>query len=254
MTEQRDLPTLGPTTPDRLAALVRSIASAVPVAGGLIAEAVTCYIPNQRIDRVERYLKLLTAKLDELLCAAASDDAPTADQLLRDPNNLDLIEQGVTQAMRALSEERLNYLANCVANGLQADARRKIHHRRLLDIVGELDDEELLILRAYKSHNPEEFDRLRPEQAHFTSSPEAVEAEAMYKAALGKLERVGLLEFKAQLVEIVQGSELGRGRPQKLEVPAMDSQGRPKGRFRITLPGRMVLRATGLVESVEQEP
>ena len=55
-----------------MAALARGVASAVPFAGGLIAEVIDQVIPKQRIDRLVDYLKLLDDTLRRLNARASN--------------------------------------------------------------------------------------------------------------------------------------------------------------------------------------
>src|ERR1700692_2419056 len=112
--ESRDgrLPELGPGGGDRTAAVIRSVISNVPIVGQTLAEIRTELIPNQRIERVEGYLKLLAMELDELKVSA---------EAAKVPESIDLIEDGAYQAVRALSEERRQYLARAVATGIAED-------------------------------------------------------------------------------------------------------------------------------------
>jgi hypothetical protein len=57
--DQPDLPSLGTNGGDVTAALIRSVVSNIPIVGQGIAEIVTTLIPNQRIERIEKYLLFL---------------------------------------------------------------------------------------------------------------------------------------------------------------------------------------------------
>lgn len=241
-------PPLGLNKFDRIAASLRALASAVPLAGGVLAEIVTEIVPEQRIDRIERYLRLLAEEMEQRQAARAlrvvyAEDA-TANRM-KEPKNIDLIEDGAHLAARALSSERMRYIVHCVANGIEAEDRAKIHHKRILSLIGQLDDEEILILDAFGSNDPQKFDRVRPEPAHMNSPPAVIESNAIYDAAISKLERLSLIDFRSQVKEFTD--RVG-SRTEKIVVPEIDAWGQRRGHRHITHLGRLVLRSIGLAK------
>ena len=80
----------------------RAIASAIPFAGGAIAELLTAIIPNQRSDRVISYLKILSSRLEELHRQING----------KNPRSVDLLETTVVASARAVSPVRNIFLAN----------------------------------------------------------------------------------------------------------------------------------------------
>lgn len=62
---------------------------------------------------------------------------------------IDLIEERGFQSARAVSRERIELIAEAVAKGLSADEADVIRRRRLLVMLGELDEDELALLKAY---------------------------------------------------------------------------------------------------------
>jgi hypothetical protein len=66
MTSSDERPKLGNNASDYAAMVARGAANAVPFAGGLLTEIINNIIPDQRIERLELYLKLLSQKLDAL--------------------------------------------------------------------------------------------------------------------------------------------------------------------------------------------
>ena len=139
--EHRGMPELGETARDRIAALAKGGIGTVPVVGSILAEIVGQFIPNQRLDRIEDYLR----RLDDRLRAA--EGAPRAP--LTEPEAIDLIEEGGWQSARATSGERRDYIARLVADGLSGDERKRIESKRLLRLLGELDDDQIIILTSY---------------------------------------------------------------------------------------------------------
>lgn len=97
-------PDLGDKTPDRIASVLRSVVGAVPVVGSVLAEIVTEIVPNQRIERIEKFLLFLREELDRRAIPDLRDRITSAE-------SIDLIEEGGLQATRAVSDERKHYLA-----------------------------------------------------------------------------------------------------------------------------------------------
>ena len=236
--DNRHPPALGATAADYMVSALKGIASAIPVAGGALAEVFTYIVPNQRADRLEEFLRLLAERLHRLELA----DLQTR---MKQPENVDLIEDGTHQAVRALTHQRLQYIVECVANGIAEDERDKIHRKRLLAILAQLDDEEILLLQAHATSAMAIFEKLRPPPAVIGASQEVMEKNAMWDAAHAKLERLSLLEFKGRVQEVSVEERVGM-RPKKIHVSEMDAFGKPSGHLYITHLGRMVLESIGL--------
>lgn len=223
------LPQLGSRAPDRLAAVLRAGSGMIPLVGSVIAEIVNELVPNQRADRIEKYLVHLVQEV-------AKCKIENVDQRLKQLENVDLLETGAFQSARALSDERLLYIAKAVAEGIAAEERNKINAKRILNLIGEIDDEEILILDAYRTHEGDKFAKLRPEPAYMGADREVIERAELYDAANTKLQRLSLIEKKINLNS-------------KTKMPEFDVfSGEPKGYMRITPLGRLVLRRIGLGE------
>jgi hypothetical protein len=231
--EEKDdpkLPKLGNNRNDHFLAGLRALLGPVPVASAIV-ELFTIIIPNQRQDRCEEYLVQLAKRLDELGIKLEANSV--------EPEKIALIESGAVDAARAISEERIKYIVNCVADGLAESARETIHHKRLLGILAQLDDEEILILHGAATNNSALFDKLRPPAPVRADDDAGTEKYAMWTAAWSRLETLHLIEF------IHETEELGRVGT-SLKVPAVDVWGRRKGRHQVDCLGRMLLKYIGL--------
>jgi hypothetical protein len=188
-----DVPSLGAGGGDRTAAVIRSVISNIPFVGAALAEIITELVPNQRIERVEKYL----VYLGEEIAARRIDETA-----MKTPANIDLIEDGAYQAVRALTDERKRFLARAVAQGIQAEEKDKLNEKRVLALIRDLDDGDLLLLNAFASNaeeKPKKFANLRPEPAMVGSPSEVREAEELYKASIGRLERLSLIRKHVQI-------------------------------------------------------
>ena len=191
---------LGTSSLDRVAASLRAVFGIVPLVGPALAEIITEIVPGQRLDRIEAYLHQLAMVLEE-----RSQKSPEIVHQMRQPECVDLVEEGAHLAVRALSSTRMTYIVRCVANGIEAEDRAKIHHKRILSILGELDDEEILILEAYGSRDRSKIDRLRPERPRIGSPGPEKDNYALYEAAVTKLERLSLIQLHQRMKESKSG-------------------------------------------------
>ena len=155
---------------------------------------------------------------------------------------VDLFERGAEQAARAVSETRIGHIANVVARGLDGDEQAEIECRRVLQILAELDDDQLIMLAARLQKNSGEY--LERHKAvvigplvNLGSDEGEWDRAALHEAAASHLVRLNLL--KASFPWIREG-----------EIPEFDDT---TGKIRssgddITQLGRIVLRAVGLAE------
>ncbi|MGR0481995.1 MAG: hypothetical protein ACTFAL_11490 [Candidatus Electronema sp. V4] len=125
---------------DVVATIGKGLVGAIPFVGPLAAEIVGMIIPNQRIDRIESTLKLLESKILE-------SDKEKVKQRIVTPEYVDLMEDGFWQAARALSEERKDYIASLLKNSFTDDEIKYLEYKRLMFILSELNDFEILILK-----------------------------------------------------------------------------------------------------------
>jgi len=126
---------------EALIAILKATLGSVPLVGPFLAEAAGVTIPNLRIERLEK----LAAFLAEQSYGQIIDSAHMQERL-KDPKFLDLLEDGVAQAVRALSEDRLRRIAMFLFKGMSADEFDYITQKRMLALFGELNDAEVMIL------------------------------------------------------------------------------------------------------------
>lgn len=207
---------------------------AIPFVGPLAAEIVGAIIPNQRIDRIESLLKLLESKIPE-------EDRQKVEQRIISQESVDLIEDGFVQASRALSEERKEYIASLLKNSLTDDDLKHIEYKRLLSILGELNDLEILILKSqiiYRGQpEHDEFweaheSALIPPLAHLGSTQEEIDKHTIYQTHKLHLANLGLLKARFK-------------KPKRGELPEFDEKtGMIKAQgYDITSLGRLLLRS-----------
>ena len=212
----------------------KGLLGAIPFVGPLAAEIVGAVIPNQRIDRIESLLRFLESKIPE-------EDRRKVKEKIISPESVDLIEDGFVQASRALSEERKEYIASLLKNSLTDDELKHIEYKRLMFILGELNDLEVLILKSktmyggQADHN--EFweahkGALNPPQAHMGSTQAEIDKDTINQTHTLHLANLGLL--KARFIK-----------PKRDALPEFDDKtGMIKAQgYDITGLGRLLLRS-----------
>ncbi|HFD4059221.1 TPA: hypothetical protein ACF3XS_002964 [Vibrio parahaemolyticus] len=183
---------------DVAAILGKGMVGAIPFIGPLAAEIVGSVIPNQRVDRIESMLQLLEAKLDGMEQSALK-------QKIMQPEYVDLVEDCFIQASRALSTERQDYIASLLKNSLSEEQVKYTEYKKLLTILSDLNDVEIIQLKSYSLYNDsdeyEEFwntheDILTPPLVYMDSSEEDFDQEAFFSAYKMRLVALGLLKIK----------------------------------------------------------
>lgn len=127
---------------DYAALVAKGVAGAIPYAGGIVTEIIETLIPNQRLDRITRFLGKLDLRVGRL-----ESEQTTA--RLRESETIDLFEDAVSQAARALSDERLAYLAALLGGSITDNTISHEETKRLLALLGQINDVELIILASH---------------------------------------------------------------------------------------------------------
>lgn len=224
---------------DKAVAATKGAAGLVPMFGGPLAEVIGVSIPGQRADRIANYLRQLSARLDQV-------DAEIRVGLASNAEKIDLIEEGGYQAARATSRERIERIVAAVQRGLEEGDADVVRRKRLLILLGELDDDELNLLnaygRSYAGRDPNAFERVnRPDPVHMQSGREEIERNHLYDLGRLHLIRLGLLQKNY-------------GNLKKGQVPEFDPRrGDFKHSVEISGLGRMLLTEIGLGADLEDD-
>src|SRR5688500_11999438 len=130
------------TKTDVASVVAKGALGAIPIVGALAAEVVGALIPNRRLDRIETLLEELSRKLGD-----RSEDQVR--ERFTSPEFVDLLEEGLQQSARALSEERISSIATLLKNSLTEKELNHAHDKRLLELLGTLNDAEIIVLQSY---------------------------------------------------------------------------------------------------------
>lgn len=223
---------------DNAALLTKTLMNIVP-GGGILAEIVTAYIPNQRMDRIRRTIEVFELKFSHV----AADVQDLKDRL---ESNVEIVEETLRQAGWASSEERREYLASLLVNSLTDKELHLIQKKKILYILGEVNDAEILMLRMYSlsAAAASEFSQRHPElfgsyNPSLGAPQSAHDKSAIREGYRYKLEEIGLI--KPTYLDLKNN-----------EIPKFDDRGRRKpNNFRASNLGRLLLRYIDLGEKQE---
>ena len=183
---------------DVVANLLKGYLGGLPILGPTIAEIIGNLIPNQRIDRIASLLKVLEAKIDP-------EERKKVEARMLEEKSVDLMEDGFLQAARALSEKRIEHIASLLKNSLTDEELEQSAYKRLLLLLGEINDVEVITLMAYSMHGIEQQnfwekhrDILIGEPLRYPASREKVDQDAIFKTYRANLARLDLLGSKTQ--------------------------------------------------------
>jgi hypothetical protein len=237
------MPTRAPDLPphasgqDRAVAIARALAGVVPFAGPALAELITEFVPGQRQQRLHDWLCRLAERIATL-------EEATLRARLREPENIALIEDGAYEAVRAISEERRQQIADLVAGGI-IDARY-LESRRVLRLLGELDHAELIMLAGYlhKNRSGEFAQRyanvLQTPAVYVSSGQEERDAAAVHEAGRQHLLQLGLLEQRMPTPPDALGRRRWPSDAFTSRVPVVETH--------LSRLGRLLLRRTGFAD------
>jgi len=226
-----EYPQLGPDFRDRAASVARGVGAIVPHGGRFIGNLIGSIVPGQRINRLESYVAILKGKLEGI---GESQERIIASS----PEHIDLFEEGAFRAARALTQERIKHFALIVAIGMTKGTSEAIAQKRLLTILSELDEQDIIMLHwriridyldagVYADNHPELLKANWPPATVF-SPREDREANALREAIDNKL-------IRYNLTELVEDKTWPGSKSRRTE--------------RITELGRLILRTVGLIDN-----
>lgn len=227
---------------DLLVSATKSIVGNILYVGPLLSELVGNLIPNQRIDRLTKYVK----ELDERLTKIPTEKINT---LLNNEDFIDLIEEGFVQASRAITDQRRQYIASIICNGITDEAIQLNESKQLLKLLSELNDSEIIWLRFFlvpTIGGDEDFRQKHSNIIQRIPTYIGADDETLMKAALQNsykehLERLQLIQHAIRIDNTTK-------------MPEFDTfTGKPKRSYSdITTLGRLLLKQIGLINDLNQ--
>jgi len=204
-----------PSYTDRIATVADVTFGAIPVIGPIVAKIAGELIPHQRVDRIGRLVEVLWSQVRDM-----HSDQERLKTAFNRVGFVDLLEDGFHQAARALSDERLAYIASLLKEGLTGERMEDVEIKKLLYLLNEINDVEVIVLRSYSEFASQdeanEF-RLKHQQALsspkavLSSSDEVIVKQRFYDAYRNHLVRLHLLRPKFQ-------------QPKKNQLPEFDDK------------------------------
>lgn len=242
VTNEESILRLSSDTRDYVASAAKSVLGAAPFVGSLLVELAGNVIPEQRIDRIAKFAEHLQQRL-----GALEQDSLRAH--LHDENFTDLMEEGLQQAARAVSNERKAYIAALLVNSITSDDIGFIETKHILRLLGEINDIEVLWLRFFlvPTIGGDELFRERhktildPIPAYIGAPQEQLDQAALQKSYKEHLVQLGLLQHRYRT-------------DNKTKMPEFDTS--PRGGMKVagyslSPLGRLLLREIDLQEHPE---
>ncbi len=174
--------------------IAKGIVGIAPFIGPLVAEIIGNIIPNQRIDRLGSFIQMLDDKLAQI-------DKPTIEAKLNTPEYIDLLEDGFMAAARALSKERREQIASLFKNSLAKPDLAASQAKKLLQLLSELSDAEIILLQFYAKLTSPDHDAylaahkdvIQGPTAYIRASPETLDQAALHETMKAHLLRLELI-------------------------------------------------------------
>lgn len=240
MNHDSQKPELSTNRFDAAASLAKGVLGAAQFVGPMLAEIVGHVIPNQRIDRIAEFVRLLDQRLQDL-------EKDVVQNRMQEPTGVDLMEDAFSQAARATTQERIEHIANVVANGISAEEQNHAELKRMLWLLGQLNDAEVILLRSRLAMTSEDYERdadfqqrhselLAPDANHMGSSDDEFNEAALKASYRQHLRDLGLIRQRFN-------------KPKRGELPEFDEKtGMMKASgCDVTRLGKMFLRYLDLI-------
>ena len=191
--------------------LGKTALGSIPTVGPLVAEIIGNLIPDLRFKRIFALLEALESKIDP-------EEKEKIEARMLKEKSIDLMEDGFFQAARALSEERIEHIASLLKNSLTDEDLEHLAYKKLLSILSELNDVEVIILKAHSMWGNEQRDFWEKHRKVLTgdvlmspASQREVDQHAINKTYKANLVRLGLLALGSeQLSQSYEITALGR--------------------------------------------
>ncbi|HEX8287415.1 MAG TPA: hypothetical protein VF556_05435 [Pyrinomonadaceae bacterium] len=168
----------------------------IPIVGSILTEVFKEIIPNQREERVRIFIEILGDKLKYL-------EEDVLNSKMKSEEFIDLLEDALPQAARAMNKDRQNYIASLLKNSLNDEQLEHIEKKKLLQLLNELNDAEILLLHfiSLESSSTDQTKKIEFAEKHLylfddynerSNDVSLRDKSHMRKCYMSKLEEVGL--------------------------------------------------------------
>jgi len=233
---------------DRGFSVAKITLSYIPFVGPALAELVSVTIPNQRMDRFAEFMRQLNERVDEIEMVLKNEGKEY-------PERIALIETGAEQSTRARSNERIKRIASIVIRGINNTEQEALELHRLLRILPQIDDQELLLLYYFAGDGQKKREISTalnlPEELRHGSDRELFKKHQLFVLGIEHLSALGLLNTDVPDVEIsfprsrmLDGSAVAP-KVQKSKKDKADAYQALRN-FRITSLGHLMVEALSL--------
>ncbi|MFO9703933.1 hypothetical protein SDC03_04305 [Legionella pneumophila serogroup 1] len=182
------------TKTDYIVSGIKGVLNAIPVVGSFVAECICIRIPNQRMDRIKKFTEKLANKIEHLENSRISI-------YFNDPEFIDLLEDSILQTTKAISDERIEKIAQLLSNGMIGENIEHGKYKRYLFLLSQLTDSEIVKLGGfyYPSQGKSEYyakhkDTLKNIPPTLESTSDEIENFAIHESHIHHLHQLGLLE------------------------------------------------------------
>jgi len=184
----------GSTGAEIVGAFASALANYVPKVGPILAEAISVSIPQQKLDRLIIFTQVLGDRVKYL-------ESDLSVQKSKTEEFADLFEDALHQASRALTDERRRHIASILTNSLTSDELAHVEQKKLLALLGALNDAEIQLLKFYalvgteqRNFAEEHTELFTPISRTFGAPQINIDKGAVRDSYRNKLLEVGLVE------------------------------------------------------------
>lgn len=183
---------------DKVAYLLKAIGGSFPF-GSFLAETIVTIIPNQKQDRIITYVKELVGRINDL-------PNEILDGLFDNPKFQALLEETIEQSARATTQQRYEYLASIVINGISDEKIELEESEYILSLFKQLTDVQIIWLNYYylkrfrNSHDYFEKHKniLKKKEVYLKGSFEDYKQVALQRGNIEQLVRLGLVREETE--------------------------------------------------------
>lgn len=133
---------------DTFVSILSATVSYIPLVGSFASEIVQYAIPNQRQDRIVKFIKNIDSELKNMKI-----DFQELKEKFSNPKYGNFTYNCIREVTNEIYEEKIKYYKNLLIQTLTNDEKTLVHNERILKILEQLDYYEILYLKFYSDCN-----------------------------------------------------------------------------------------------------